>query len=199
MTMNRFILIAGVILGMIVIVILSILIFSGKKSTPPPTQSPGFPISSTTGSTSGGGGTVSGGTQNTTITITTRTGNTVTTKDFVNNGVTTPDVANPGSYYLAGSIGYCLKDGSCPSGASESDFKVVYDSKSQYFTIALIKEPIGQARLHAEAFLEQTLGVPISQLCDIKYYLGTDVSVNTYYAGSNLGFSTCFGAKPLPN
>ncbi len=108
----------------------------------------------------------------------------IVVNDFVHNGTTAPDPSNTGNYYLAGMNG--------------SDFAISYNATSQFFTIALNKEPIGTARLEAEQFLLKALGIPEAQLCNINYYLGTDVYTNSLYAGKNLGFSFCPGATALP-
>lgn len=128
-----------------------------------------------------------------------RAGGSVVVNDFLHNGTTISDPENTGNYYLAGSVGYCLKDGSCPSGAKADNYIVIYDSAHQFFTIALTAEPIGPARLAAEAFLRTTLGLSNEQLCGLNYYIGTTESVNNSYSGKNLGFSACAGATSLPN
>jgi hypothetical protein len=124
-------------------------------------------------------------------------GSSITINDFINNGTTAADPENRGMYYIAGAPGYCLSDGTCPHGASSSDFIVTYDASKQFFTIALTQEPIKQARLDAQDFLLSTLGVSQNQLCSLNYYLGTTISVNAIYAGTNLGFSFCPGATAL--
>ncbi len=118
--------------------------------------------------------------------------------NFLKNGVTVEDIENPGIYYLAGSVGYCLKDGTCPAGAAAENFIVAYDASLQFFTISLTKEPLGTARADAEQFLLKTLGISQTDLCNIKYFLSTTSSVNPFYAGQNLGFSFCPGATVLP-
>jgi len=125
-------------------------------------------------------------------------GGTITTKDFIHNGVTIPDTQNAGSYYLAGGPGYCDADGSCPAAGSASDFIATYDSANQFFTIDLTSEPLGQSRRDAEAFLQTTLGITAQNMCRLKYYIGTVNAVNETYAGRNLGFNGCSGAVPLP-
>jgi hypothetical protein len=162
-------------------------------------QNPGnlFPNSGQNSQETSGTSTSTGGFSS--VSLPTRTGGTVSASDFINNGVTVPDTENPGNYYLAGSVGYCLSDGTCPSGAPASDFKVVYFSKEQAFAIGLTQEPIGQARHDAEQFMLSTLGISEADLCNINYYIGTDDEVNPTYAGKNLGFSFCPGAVALPN
>lgn len=133
-----------------------------------------------------------------TMTIAALSGGAVVTKDFIHNGTTTEDPQSRGNYYLAGAIGYCLKDGTCPSGAPSDEYHVVYAARDQAFYIALLKEPLGEARLDAEQFLLQTLGVPRAELCSLKYFLSTTSDVNSLYAGENLLFSFCPGAVRLP-
>jgi hypothetical protein len=183
-----------------VIIVVALFVFLRSPGTPAEhaTSTPsGLPVSGSvpvTGGFTGGSGTSTPG-----ITVAVRGGGTpIAVRDFLKATTTTEDPQNKGTYYLAGSLGYCLPDGSCPSGAPADDFKVVYYAGPQSFTIALTKEPIGLARTDAEAFLEQSLGVGQDQLCALSYYVGTDVHVNAFYAGKNLGFSFCPGATALP-
>ena len=61
--------------------------------------------------------------------------------------------ANTGRYLLAGNLGYCISAPEKCQAGPEADYSVLYDSTYEAFTIALLKEPLGQARLSAEAFL----------------------------------------------
>jgi hypothetical protein len=131
------------------------------------------------------------------VAIRTRSGATIMVPDFINNGVTVPQEGRPGIYHLAGSRGYCPPDSACPSGAPTTDFIVTYDSARQFFTIALTNEPLGTVRKEAEQFLLTTLGINEAQLCDLHYYLGTDIELNATFAGKNLGFSFCPGSVTL--
>ncbi len=125
-------------------------------------------------------------------------GGTIVTNDFIHNGVTIPDAANSGRYLLAGNLGYCITDSQkCQAGAV-TNFNVFYDSTAGSFTIALLKEPLGQVRLEAEQFLMQTLGITQEDMCRLNYYVGTTAHVNPYYDSKNLGFSFCPGATVLP-
>jgi hypothetical protein len=123
---------------------------------------------------------------------------TVITRDFIHNGETVTDTVNPGTYQLAGSLEYCLADGTCPSGAATSDFSISYNSKTQFFNVALVNEPLGPVRAAAEKFLTSRLGVSSAQMCRLQYFVGTPNYVNSSYSGKNLGFSFCPGAVPLP-
>jgi hypothetical protein len=131
------------------------------------------------------------------VTFTGQASTTITTKDFINNGLTVPDVENKGNYLLAGSLGYCLPNMKCTAG-SQTKFNIFYDSTEQFFTIALLTEPLGQSRKDAQSFLQNDLGLTEQQLCNLKYFVGTTYFVNESYAGNNLGFSFCSGATELP-
>ncbi len=125
-------------------------------------------------------------------------GNAIATNDFVHNGITIPDTVNSGRYLLAGNLGYCMSDPQeCQAGAT-TDFNIFYDSTNGSFTIALLKEPLGQVRFEMEQFLMKTLGITQEDMCRLNYYVGTVSDVNPLYADRNLGFSFCPGATVLP-
>jgi hypothetical protein len=131
------------------------------------------------------------------ITVTTQSGHAVAVKDFIHNGETVPDTVNPGHYYLAGSIGYCLGDGTCPSGYKTDDFVVTYNESASSFNIILTAEPLSKARDEVGVFMLDRLGVTEAQLCTLRYWVGTTAEVNGIYAGKNLGFAFCPGAQQL--
>ena len=133
-----------------------------------------------------------------TVSIPAVSGGFIETVDFMHNGVTIPDTANPGRYLLAGNLGYCIKDTSKCQAGNTTDFNIFYDSIAKAFTIALLKEPLGQTRLQMEQTLMQTLGIAQQQMCSLNYYVGTISDLNSFYAGKNLGFSFCSGATALP-
>lgn len=172
---------------------------TGKNQGAVPNPSPSLPIatSTTPGSYYPPGSTITTAPQ--TIGIKVVNGGTLIAKDFLNNGETVADTQNQNNYYLAGPLGYCLPDGSCPSGASTTDFTITYNSKSSYFTIALRKEPLGSVRIEAEQFLLARLGITRQGMCNLNYYVGTTYWVNSIYDKGNLGFSFCPGATKLPN
>ena len=151
-----------------------------------------FPISS--GGTSGGAATSS----RATITVGTIAGQSLEVRDFIHDPRTVADVVNPGSYLLAGELGYCLGDGSCPVASDITDFSVMYSETTQAFTIVLLREPIGETRRRAEAFMLERLGITETEACALRYHLGVPTSVNETFAGRNLGFSFCSGAAKLP-
>lgn len=192
--MKRFALIALVILILLLVAVVAIFLLKGKPTPTTSTNpnSPGFPIaSSTTGGTNG--------TAANSFNLPGQNGAIIATKDFLHNGQTIEDQQNRGNYYLAGSVGYCNADGTCPSGAPSTEYNIVYYSDSQTFIIALTSEPIAQARLDAQSFMMKTLGISQSQMCNLNYQVLTTVSVNGQYAGQNLGFSFCPGATQLPS
>lgn len=158
-------------------------------SETPDTPDPAFPSSGTAGT---------GGISAQTMSIPLRNGEEVMVRDFIASDTTAEDPVNPGNYYLAGSNGYCDENGTCFSGAASDMFNIVYFSADRSFVIALIDEPLREARREAEAFLQSALGLSREELCMINYYLSTDTYVNSQYAGMNLGFSFCPGATVLP-
>ncbi len=123
-----------------------------------------------------------------------RTGGSIKTKDFIHNGETAADVVNPGLYYLAGAVGYCLANGTCPAGYNSPDFTVTYNSSTGLFNVVLATEPIAQARQAAGAFLMSRLGLKDFEVCSLLYYVSVPSTVNSTYAGKNLGFDFCSGA-----
>lgn len=132
------------------------------------------------------------------ISIKSQTGGTIAVNDFIHNGLTILDKANPGNYLLAGNLGYCFNKPSECQAAPAPNFYVYFYGASQTFVIALIKEPIGQARLDMEQFMAEELGISETQMCSLNYYVGVTRYINDQYAGRNLGFSFCPGATALP-
>lgn len=126
-------------------------------------------------------------------------GREIAVRHFIGNGVTIEDPANAGAYFLAGSNGVCLEDGSCPRAGTEEGFNIVYFSDDQAFVVALTEEPLGERRRAAEQYLMQMLGLREPEMCLLRYIVGTTVYVNQVYGSiPNLGFSFCPGATQLP-
>lgn len=196
--MKRIIFIAIALIIIIVVAIL-VVVSRGSRNGNVVQQAPvGLPTASSTstgGSPSYAPGSIVSG--QSTMTIATHGGSAVV-EDFTRNGETWADTVNPGSYILAGSAGYCLANGICPSGATTTDFKITYDSATSFFNIVLLKEPLGATRQAAEQFLESRLGLPQQNMCLLNYFVGAPYYVNQTYAGTNLGFSFCPGATVLP-
>lgn len=132
------------------------------------------------------------------LSIKSAAGGFIITNDFIHNGVTIANTSNPGNYLLAGNLGHCLSNPELCQAAPVDNFSVYYYGQSQVFNITLTKEPIGQARLDAENFLLQELGITKTQMCNLDYSVGVTVYLNEQYAGKNLGFSFCPGATVLP-
>lgn len=189
--MNRTTIIALVLLGLAVVIILGtmFLVFRTTKEAATPSEGTAFPTT---------GGFPSGFTTTSTVTIAGKDGSSIEVNDFIHNGETIEDVVNPGSYVLAGDLGYCLVDGSCPVAAETDRFSVSYDQKSQSFGVALLKEPLSEVRLEVEAFLTSRLGISKQQLCSLNYYIGTPYWVNERFSEGNLGFSACTESVTLP-
>lgn len=125
------------------------------------------------------------------------TGGQMSVNDFINNGITIPDLANPGSFVLAGNPGHCRPDGSCPAAYNTTEFSISYNSANDYFSIIILKSPLGITRSNAETFLAEQLGLSQSQMCELNYSLVAPMFVSEAYAGKQLKFSYCEGAKEL--
>lgn len=126
-------------------------------------------------------------------------GSTVRTRNFIQNGTTIEDPANEGNYYLQGTSGACRSDGSCLAAGTQDDFSILYFEQQHTFSISLNREPLGEVRREAETYLKNALGISESEMCKLKYTLGTTGYVNqTYGAIDNLGFSFCPGSVQLP-
>lgn len=176
---------------------LAVVVFMYLRTTTP---APGAPVAEVPSFPSGGGSTTvtPGEPTPARISVPLRSGESMSVNDFVHNGETAADPQNVGTYYLAGSIGYCLEDGTCPSGAKTESFSITYTESDHSFTVSLLSEPLKTARVDAEAFLASRLGVEKKALCTINVYVGTPAFVNATFAGTNLGFPSCAGAVLLP-
>lgn len=164
------------------------------------TPAPASPIAEVPSFPSGGGSTTvtPGEPTPSHISVPLRSGEMMSVYDFIHNGETAADPQNKGTYYLAGSIGYCLADGTCPSGAKTDSFSITYTESDHSFTVSLLAEPLKTARIDAEAFLASRLGVEKKALCTLSAYVGTPAFVNATFAGTNLGFPSCADAVLLP-
>lgn len=189
--MNRITLIAFVLLGLAVIIILvtMFLVLRTTKEAANPDENIIFPA---------GGISPTGFTTTPLITIAGKDGPSLEVNDFIHNGETIEDVVNPGVFVLAGDLGYCLVDGTCPVAAETDLFSISYDQKSQSFSVGLLKEPLSETRIEVEAFLITRLGISKQQLCVLNHYVGTPYWVNERFTGINLGFSGCPDSVTLP-
>lgn len=185
------------IISIIVVIVVSVLIWFFTSSQKSPTTSTN-PVVTFPGSGSIQVSTSTSNTSGNTMTIATLGGGTVTTNDFIHNGVTLPDTANAGRYLLIGDLGYCPADPKECQAGPETDFSIFYDSAYGSFTIGLLQEPLGQVRVDMEHFLINTLGITQGDMCRLNYYVGTTADVNPTYSTKNLGFSFCPGATVLP-
>ncbi len=185
--MRRYLIIGSILLVLILIGFGLYFLFGREDTVPTPPGGTDFPIVDPSQ-----GGTIP------VTKVNDQNGAGVVVRDFLTNGTTVEDPANKGTYYLAGETGYCYPDGTCVRGAPATDFNIVYFPEDDSFVIALLSEPLGAARVAAEQFMLETLGISEAQLCILNYYVSTDSYVNPQFAGKNLGFSFCEGATRLP-
>lgn len=111
--------------------------------------------------------------------------------DFLKSPNTFEDPENPGSYYL----------GHQPPADGEQDtalFHIIYMKDGEYFNVVLNQEPIGESRRAAENYLMSALGISQQSMCNLMYTVSVPNHVNSQFSGTNLGFSFCPNAVPLP-
>ena len=133
-----------IVIGAIVLVLIIVAYVMFGNRAPAPSQTSGtptgtLPISQNVSSTSPQ---INGQV----IDVTAYDGTKIIARDFIHHTQTTADVENPGSYMLAGNVGYCLPSGACPTGAPTNDYTISYNINTDFFNIALLKEPIGDTR-----------------------------------------------------
>lgn len=181
----------GVIIVIGLIMFASWLAGSGNQApatNSPGTQTTGLPVAGSVtqlNPSSGGTGT----------SIASAAGDAIQTKDFMADPATVQDRINAGYYYL----GYHTSVGvSDPSATENPPYVITYIAATQYFNIALLQEPIGPVREEMQQYLMDHLGIPQSQMCELKYMVSVPNRVNSQFSGRNLGFSFCPGATPLP-
>ena len=120
-------------------------------------------------------------------------GVTVFVRDFIADAETTPDPVNPGMYQ----VGTYL-DPTDPQ-ASQPRYVIEYYESTDYFSITLLQEPIGEVRREMEAQLRSQLNLSEDGMCILKYMVSVPNRVNQTYAGYDLRFSFCPDAIPLGN
>lgn len=118
-------------------------------------------------------------------------GSIIAVRNFLGDADTSEDPVNPGYYYL----GYQTFG---EKAVEVPPYLITYIVETQYFNITLSQEPIGETRKSVENYLLGKLGLTKTQLCALNYTIATPTSLNSTYAGMNLGFSFCPGAIALP-
>lgn len=129
------------------------------------------------------------------LTITGTGGAVISTLDFL-HASTTGEYPIAGHFYLGyHAIGTGVDDA---TATADPPYLIEYLEATHYFNVELLSEPIGAVRLAAEQFLMANLGIPQSQMCQLKYTVSVPNSVNSQFAGIDLRFSFCPGATALP-
>ncbi len=180
------------ILGVLatVFVLLRLFVFGDNTTTTQTNSVSGVFVQGTSG-----GQTTSGSqpTSHNTKMVTSSDGGTIFVKDFMHSSETTPDEFNEGF----NNIGYKMPSPT-PAKIINPPYNIMYIEKTKYFNITLLQEPIGKARLEAEQYLMNQLGISQADMCRLIYQLSTPYWVNDFYSGQELRFSFCPGAVKLP-
>lgn len=122
-------------------------------------------------------------------------GATMQANDIKADPSTKSDSYNSGHYF----VGYPPPgSASDPNASSTPPYSIQYIDSTQFFSISLLQQPIGAARVQAEKYLMTKLGLTTAQMCRLKYSVAVPAPVDQTYAGTSLGFSFCADAVPLP-
>lgn len=180
-------------IGLLILIGVAFFLFNVVHKAPQPSPPPGS-FTGSINTTQSSGTNPTGSQTNTqqnvpqaTLMIKDYSGTPVLVRDFLHNSNTTQDPVNQGYYHI---------------GATASDttasFAISYINDTQFFGIALLREPLSTSRQEAEQYLMQQLGISQDEMCKLNYTMSVSNDVNQYYAGDSFGFSFCPGAMPLP-
>lgn len=120
-------------------------------------------------------------------------GSSLAVKNFINDSVTVKDPINKDYYY----IGSDVKIVNGTVDTSGAGYSIGYIASTNFFNISLEREPISHMRTAAEEYLMTKLNITREQACALKYMVSVPNRVNQVYAGTDLGFSFCYGATQL--
>jgi hypothetical protein len=174
------------LLGSLIVLLLGIgaWLYASRSEQSAPSGTDGTPsLPSSTTTTDGHSTALSGPT----ITLVTRTGGSIAVPDFT-----------------AGMTGYRLNTGTFYSITNNQEtqglaaqYEITYGTDSS-IAIALVKEPLSEARLAAESRLRDLLRLSDEEMCKLQVTVGVPYSTAQLFAGKNLGLSFCPGATELP-
>ena len=111
--------------------------------------------------------------------------------NFLSKPGVSGDINNPGSYFLGNTFVADSQSNNSPA------YVVVFDAKTKYFNIALLKKPLGQARLEMESYLQKLLNTDKDTMCSLSYSVSVPAYVDEAASGIDYRFSFCANAKPL--
>ncbi len=189
--MNRITFLIIGLIGLIFVVLVLVIMLSSGPGTEPTQNTPGGSLPNYTSTVEPPGSDTQTSVTKT-RSLSTQSGASITVRDFLSDPAIKKDSNNPSFFYLGNYI-----DPADPTASSTPNYVIEFSGSSDFFTIALLKEPIADVRKEAEKYLMQQLGIAEEQMCDIKYVVSVPVRVNQIHAGTNLGLSFCPGATPL--
>ena len=123
-------------------------------------------------------------------------GTSIETANFIIAANTVKDTQNDGQYFIVQSSTSCYPD--CTQKNIAVPYDILFNVSDNTFTISLLAEPLGSARISAEQYLMHVLNVSKDDMCNLRYVVSTTSYVNPTYGGTNLGFSFCPNAVKLP-
>lgn len=181
---KKLLLVIGIIIGTGLILLIFVLLKIFKIQSP--TTTPGTHGTSTTTFPTPGPGT----NPTDTLSIRTKNGESIQTKDFLKDPDTVKDSTNAGYYSLGNHFSQ--------NATTSPPYVIDFIDATDFFNIGLFKEPIAQSRKAAEQYLMVHLGISQSQMCELQYMVSVPTRVNEFYSIMNLGFSFCPGSVAIP-
>ncbi len=136
-------------------------------------------------------------------TVTVNPGNSSTTEKSIqlqtntDQTVTIPDFTISKTSFTIGAHQFYYLTSNQETQGANAQFDIIYGTDSS-ISIGLLKEPLGQSRLAAEAELRKLIPLSDSELCTLKVTVEVPYQVSQLYPGQNLGLSFCPGATELP-
>jgi hypothetical protein len=104
--------------------------------------------------------------------------------------VTVPDFRDDASSTTFGNDTYYQLTNNEETQGDDATFDIEYSSDNSV-SIFLLKEPLKEARLAAEAELKKFFPLSDEELCDLDVIVGVPIDISETYAGENLGLSFC--------
>ena len=90
---------------------------------------------------------------------------------------------------------YILRDTDSPSTAT---FEILYSDNDGGVIVSLREEPLRATRIIAEEAFLRHMGITREKLCGLSISVAVARDVNEFYAGRELGISSCPGSVALP-
>lgn len=119
------------------------------------------------------------------ISLPNKLGTDVVIDNFLKSPSVTPDVNNPGLFFLGNTFALDPKNNKLPP------YVIVYEKDTGFFNIALLQKPLALSRQEAEKYLIGLLQIDETTMCGISYTLSVPGYVDEAASGIDYRFSFC--------